>query len=90
MARREKEKKENKQNEPELKGKKNKKEEYYLSSPQDTPYCPSGFDDNTLTPTLTDTLVPAPETESDKGQKKKKTLRTGQKLTTRQNTIQLI
>ena len=68
--RREKEQKENGQKEIELKSENNKKEEYYPPSPQYVPYSPSGFDDDTLAPTLTDTLPPAPEKTSNEKQDK--------------------
>ena len=62
---REKEQKGNEQKELELKSENNKKEEYYLPSPQYTSYSKSGFDDSTLAPTVTDTSVPAPENKSN-------------------------
>ena len=65
---REKEQKENYQNELELKSENNKEEKYYLPSPQYTSYSPSSFDDDILAPTLTNTLMPAPEKKSNKEQ----------------------
>ena len=66
----EKRNRENDQKELEHKSEKIKEEKYYLPSPQYTPYSLSSFDDDTLAPTLPNTLVPAPKKKSDEGQEK--------------------
>ena len=70
---RQKEQKENHQKDLELKNDNNMKEKYFPPSPQYTPYSPSSFDNDTLAPTLTDTLVPAPERKSNEEQEKEDT-----------------